>query len=145
MANNRLSMRKITEALRLHFECGRTQREISRAIGASPTTVGEYLRRAKAAGFSYPLPAELNETAVEQRLFPPPVPVDVVRAEPDWVKVHNELRKKSVTLELLWQEYKSDNPDGNRYSWFCETLPPVGGQALGQHAPNPYAGRETVC
>ncbi|MEQ1916478.1 MAG: IS21 family transposase [Gallionella sp.] len=120
MANNRLSMRKITEALRLHFECGRTQREISRAIGASPTTVGEYLRRAKAAGFSYPLPAELDETAVEQRLFPPPVPVDVVRAEPDWVKVHNELRKKSVTLELLWQEYKSDNPDGYRYSWFCE-------------------------
>jgi DNA-binding transcriptional regulator LsrR (DeoR family) len=50
MANNRLSMRKITESLRLHYECGRTQREISRAIGASPTTVGEYLRRAKGQG-----------------------------------------------------------------------------------------------
>ncbi|MGB8518218.1 MAG: IS21 family transposase [Gallionella sp.] len=120
MANNRLSMRKITETLRLHYECGRTKREISRAIGASPTTVGEYLRRAKAAGLSYPLPAELDETALESRLFPPPVPVDVVRAEPDWVIVHQELRKKSVTLELLWQEYKSAHPDGYRYSWFCE-------------------------
>jgi len=120
MANNRLSMRKITEALRLHYECGRTQREISRAIGASPTTVGEYLRRAKAAGLGYPLPAELDESALEQRLFPPPVPADVVRAEPDWVMVHSELRKKSVTLELLWQEYKSNHPDGYRYSWFCE-------------------------
>ena len=113
-------MRKITETLRLHYECGRSQREISRAIGASPTTVGEYLRRAKAAGLSYPLPAELDETALESRLFPPPVPVDVVRAEPDWVMVHQELRKKSVTLELLWQEYKSAHPDGYRYSWFCE-------------------------
>jgi hypothetical protein len=76
MANNRLSMRKITEALRLHFECGRTQREISRAIGASPTTVGEYLRRAKAAGLNYPLPIGLDEPALELRLFPPAVPSD---------------------------------------------------------------------
>ncbi len=61
MANNRLSMRKITETLRLHFECGRSNREISLAIGASPTTVGDYLRRAKAAGIGYPLPEGLDE------------------------------------------------------------------------------------
>lgn len=120
MANNRLSMRKITEVLRLHHECGRTQREISRAIGASPTTVGEYLRRATAAGLSYPLPEGLDESAIELRLFPPPMPADVVRAEPDWPQVHQELRKKSVTLELLWQEYKAAHPDGYLYSWFCE-------------------------
>src|SRR5690606_17334422 len=81
MTNNRLSMRKITETLRLHFECGRSNREISRAIGASPT---------------------------------------VVRSEPDWVWAHREMRKKSVTLELLWQEYKAAHPDGYQYSWFCE-------------------------
>jgi len=120
MANNRLSMRKITEALRLHHECGRTQREISRAIGASPTTVGDYLRRAKAAGLSYPLPPGLDEPALELRLFPPVVPSDVVRPEPDLVWMHKEMRKKSVTLELLWQEYKADHPDGYQYSWFCE-------------------------
>ena len=120
MANNRLSMRKITEALRLHHECGRTQREISRAIGASPTTVGDYLRRAKAAGLSYPLPSGLDEPALELRLFPSVVPSDVVRPEPDWVWVHKEMRKKSVTLELLWQEYKAGHPDGYQYSWFCE-------------------------
>lgn len=34
--------------------------------------------------------------------------------------MHRELRKKSVTLDLLWQEYKADHPDGYRYSWFCE-------------------------
>jgi transposase len=120
MANNRLSMRKITESLRLHYECGRTQREISRAIGASPTTVGEYLRRAKAAGLSYPLPSGLDEPSLERRLFPPVVSSDVIRPEPDMVWMHKEMRKKSVTLELLWQEYKTDHPDGYQYSWFCE-------------------------
>ena len=52
MANNRLSMRKITEALRLHFEHDRTNREIAQAIGISPTTVGQYLRRARENGLA---------------------------------------------------------------------------------------------
>lgn len=65
MANCRLSMRKITEALRLHHESNRPHREIARAIGASPTTVGQYLRRAREAGIGYPLPADLDEAALE--------------------------------------------------------------------------------
>lgn len=119
MANSRLSMRKITEALRLHHECNCSRREIARAIGASPTTVGQYLRRADAAGIGYPLPVGLDETALESRLFPSVLPAEAVRAEPDWAAVHRELRRKSVTLDLLWQEYKADHPDGYRYSWFC--------------------------
>lgn len=39
---------------------------------------------------------------------------------PDWAQVHQEMRGKSVTLDLLWQEYKAQHPDGYRYSWFCE-------------------------
>lgn len=120
MANNRLSMRKITEALRLHFEHNRTNREIAQAIGTSPTTVGQYLRRAREAGIAYPLPEGLDDTAIESRLFPPVVSADVVRFEPDWTWVHREMRRKSVTLDLLWQEYKAEHPDGYRYSWFCE-------------------------
>jgi len=120
MANNRLSMRKITETLRLHHECGRSNRDISRAIGASPTTVCDYLRRAKAASLGYPLPDGMDDLALELRLFPPVVPSDVVRSEPDWVWAHREMRKKSVTLELLWQEYKAAHPEGYQYSWFCE-------------------------
>ena len=120
MANNRLSMRKITEALRLHFEHDRTNREIAQAIGTSPTTVGQYLRRAREAGFAYPLPEGLDDAAIETRLFPPVVSADVVRFEPDWAWVHREMRRKSVTLDLLWQEYKAEHPDGYRYSWFCE-------------------------
>lgn len=82
MANNRLSMRKITETLRLHHECGRSNREISRAIGASPTTVCDYLRRAKAAGLGYPLPDGMGDLALELRLFPPVVPSDESKGWP---------------------------------------------------------------
>ena len=120
MANNRLSMRKITEALRLHFEHDRTNREIAQAIGTSPTTVGQYLRRAREAGIAYPLPEGLDDAAIESHLFPPVVSAYVVRLEPDWALVHLEMRRKSVTLDLLWQEYKAEHPDGYRYSWFCE-------------------------
>ena len=38
---------------------------------------------------------------------------------PDYALVHAELRKKSVTLQLLWQEYKQAHPDGYQYSAFC--------------------------
>ncbi len=120
MANNRLSMRKITEALRLLHECGRSYREIAVAIGSSPTTVGNYLRRAEQAGITYPIPAGMTDEEISARLFPPLPPPDIIRPEPDWAWVHRELRKKSVTLDLLWQEYKADHPDGYRYSWFCQ-------------------------
>ena len=102
MANNRLSMRKITEALRLHFEHDRTNREIAQAMGTSPATIGQYLRRAREAGFVYPLPEGLDDAAIESRLLPPVVSADVIRLRPDWVLVNQEMLRKSATLDLLW-------------------------------------------
>ncbi|MFC6522965.1 IS21 family transposase [Undibacterium arcticum] len=119
MANNRLSMRKILEVLRLFFELGRSKREIARVIGASPTTVSDYLSRIKLAGLSYPLPPEMDEQALDRLLFPPSEPSAVQRPEPDWAQVHDGLRRKGVTLDLLWQEYKSEQPEGYQYSAFC--------------------------
>lgn len=120
MANCRLSMRKIIEVMRLYHDCGRTRREIARAIGASPTTVGDYLRRAEVAGLSYPLPTDLDEVALEARLFPPPPSSALSRPDPDWPDTHKALRLKGVTLALLWQEYKAQHPDGYQYSAFCD-------------------------
>ena len=120
MAYSRLSMRKIFEVLRLSVADGRSHREIARAIIASPTTVGEILRRAKLAGLTYPLPSGLSEAAVEALLYPPSAPSRALRPEPDWAGVHRELRRKGVTLDLLWQEYKGEHPDGYQYSscWY---------------------------
>lgn len=120
MANRRLSMRKIAEVLRLHFECDRTLREIGHSLGCSPTTVSETLRRAKLAGIGWPLPQELSEAALEARLYPPAPPSRQARPDADWSAVHAALRHKGVTLDLVWQEYKAVHPEGYRYSAFCE-------------------------
>ena len=113
-------MRKIHEVLRLHFEHGRSKREIARIIKVSPTTVSDYLARATLAGLSFPLPLEVDDAALERRLFPPSEPSSVQRPAPAWETVHKELRRKGVTLELLWQEYKAEQTDGFQYSAFCE-------------------------
>ena len=121
MAFRRLSMRKIHTTVRLFFEAGLSIRAIARTLGVSPSTVGDYIRRAKVAGLSWPLPEGMDERALEARLFPGAgVPAPAQRAMPDWAHVHTELRRKGVTLSLLWQEYKAEHPDGIQYSQFCE-------------------------
>ena len=121
MAFKRLSMRKIHRVLRLFFEAGLSIRAIARSIQASPSTVGDYIRRAHTAGLSWPLPEKLDERALEARLFPiAQVSPRVERAIPDWVQVHAERRHKNVTLALLWHEYKAEHPEGLQYSQFCE-------------------------
>jgi transposase len=84
--------------------------------------VAEYLRRAKGTGLSWPLPAELDDAQLERKLFPPPVAIPSdQRAVPDWSVVNQEFRRKGVTLQLLWDEYKEANPEGFQYSWFCDS------------------------
>jgi transposase len=112
-------MHKIIEVLRLCHEGSRSHREIARIVGSSPTTIGEILRRAKQCGLGYPLPAGMGEIELEARLYPPAAPSRQARPEPDWPAVHRELRRKGVTLDLLWQEHKAEHPDGHRYSGFC--------------------------
>jgi transposase len=107
-------------SLRLKFECGLSQRDIAKSCSIGRSTVGEYLIRASAAGLSWPLPDGVDDAALDRRLFPPPPPPGVKRPLPDWSEVHTELRKKGVTLALLWEEYKSVYPDGYQYSQFCE-------------------------
>jgi transposase len=84
--------------------------------------VGEYLRRAEAAGLGWPLPEDLDESALEQRLFPPaPMLPLAARPVPVWEAVHRELKAtQGMSLFLLWQEYKAGAPEGFQYSWFCE-------------------------
>jgi len=113
-------MRKVHLVLRLFFAAQMSIRAIARSINASPSTVGDYIRRAQVAGLSWPLPEGLDERALEAKLFPPPAPRHTPRPRPDWTRIHQELRRKGVTLALLWNEYKGAHPDGVQYSWFCE-------------------------
>lgn len=112
-------MRKIEEVLRLHDAGGRSNREIAQTVQFSPTTVADYLRRARQAGLSWPLAEDLTERAVDLALFPPPAASRVKRPEPDWAALHRQLGRSGVTLDLLWQEYREQHPDGYQYSAFC--------------------------
>jgi hypothetical protein len=98
-------MRKIKEVIRLKWEQRLTNRAIARSCSIGRATVGEYLRRAAAAGLSWPLPEELDEAKLERKLFPPPplIPVEL-RPIPNWPEIHPELQRKGMTLFLLWEE-----------------------------------------
>jgi transposase len=113
-------MRKIREVLRLGAE-GLSQRAIAQSCNISHSTVGEYLRRAARVGLSWPLPDELDEDTLQAKLFARPTRSGAGKPPlPDWEKVHLELRRKSVTLRLLWLEYRQVHPDGYGYSRFCD-------------------------
>ena len=122
MPRKRLSMRKIKEVLRLLWDQDRSAREVAASCGLARSTVREYERRALDAGLSWPLP-EVDDGTLENRLFPPaPLVAGRLRPEPDYDLVDRELRRKGVTRQLLWQEYKAANPEGFAYSKFCDRL-----------------------
>jgi transposase len=114
-------MRKIKEALRLKA-AGLSCRAIARSCLIGKETVREYLGLAAEAGLTWPLPEGLSEEELESRLFP--LGSDTSRketaVEPNWVGVHGELRKKGVTRQLLWEEYRLGFPRGYSYSQYCE-------------------------
>lgn len=112
-------MRKIREVLRLRWSKKLAGREVGRSVRVSPTTVSDYESRARLAGLRWPLPDELDDGALEALLFPP-IESDKVRVMPDFAEVHRELRRsKYITLHLLWEEYKDQEPDGYQRSRFC--------------------------
>jgi len=118
--NKRLLMRQIKDILRLHFESKFSQAMIARSCGVSRPTVADYIARARTANLSWPLPADLDDRAIEELLFPPLPSKSVKRAAPDCEYIHEQLRIKGVTLSLLWEEYKREHPDGYQSSQFCE-------------------------
>ena len=124
----RHTMRKIREVLRLHHECQLTQRQISASTGVSKGAVAEYLRRAREGALTWEQARDMDDAAVESRLFrllgraepPRRVPVDFA-----WV--HRELRRVGVTLQQLWVEYREAAASAPAtaaipysYSQFCD-------------------------
>ena len=120
MPRERLSMRKIREVLRLRFENNLSYRDIASSCRMGRSTVGEYLRRAETAGVTWLKAQQLDDEELETLLFPVPVVPGRERPLPDWDYVHRELKRKGVTLFLLWQEHKEAHPDALQYSRFCD-------------------------
>ena len=164
MTQERLSVRKIREILRLKYEIGLSNRVIARACQVSNSTVGEYIARAKQAGLKWPLPEDASEEELYRKLFPEGEKAKVTeRPIPNWEEIHRDLARQGVTLRLLWQEYRVKYSNGYGRSQFQELyqrwnrdhaismrLPHKGGEVLevdyaGMRVPitNPETGEVT--
>src|ERR1700726_2811832 len=121
MPAERTAMRQVRDVLRLKT-AGVAINEIARRVGVASSTVRLTWKRLAAAGLGWPLPPEMTDTALEEQLFTAVGKKQRHRrlAEPDWAAVHRELKRKHVTLQILWDEYIERDPEGYRYSRFCE-------------------------
>jgi transposase len=121
MGRRPVSMRKTLKILRLRHESGLSIREIARSVGISHGTVVAYLRRAREAGIGWPVVTAGDEEQLRSLLYSSEKPPrEARRALPDMAVIHRELRKKGITLQLLWEEYRAEHPAGYGYTQFCE-------------------------
>jgi len=124
MAKERLPMRKIREILRSRFDGNLSPRQTAHALGVSRGAVLRCLKRFHLSGLPYPLPGEITDKELERTLYPSQATVSSNGGETlpreKLEHVHKEMHRKGVTLKLLWEEYRMENPEGLGYSWFCE-------------------------
>ena len=122
MARKTIPMRHIKDILRLKYHNQLSVREVARSCGLPVSTVGIYLQRAEATGLAWPLPEGLADSELQAKLLGGPAAQEIApnKEAPPWPHIHDQLRRKGVTLQLLWQEYRQTHPDGFQYSRFCE-------------------------
>lgn len=122
MAQKSLAMNDIKEILRLKFELKLSNRIIAKSLNVGRSTVGEYVGRFARCGLTWPLSENLSHQELMNRLFSRPDAVGPIHAKPlpDFKAMYLELKKKAVTLMLLWDEYRLECPDGYSYTQFCE-------------------------
>ena len=122
MPTERIAMRRVREMLRLSLDAGLATREVARRTGVAASTLREMFRRFEKSGLAWPLPLDLADADLEARLYGEAGTKQGHRrrAEPDWAALNRELKRKHVTLQILWDEYIEANPDGYRYSRFCD-------------------------
>ncbi|MFH1542022.1 MAG: IS21 family transposase [bacterium] len=119
MAKERIGMRRIKEVLRLGFGDKYSMNKISRCLNVGRATVQDYFRRFRVARLTWPLAEELTDEHLEQKLFPESERKKTKRGPLNFEYLVEEIKKPDVTLALLWEEYKEQNPNGYQYAQFC--------------------------
>lgn len=114
MAARRLSVMKIREILRLRLGKGLSERQVARCCQVSRSTVSEYQRLAEEAGLTWPIgeDVDLEKTLIGTKEETPKKPI------PNWREIDREMKRKGVTLKLLWEEYKEAYAEGYQYTQF---------------------------
>jgi transposase len=125
MAMDRVGMNKLREILRLKYGANMSNRQTAASCRTSHRTVAKYVRLAEGSGLCWENDRALNDTELEMKVLgsaPSNRPaVQYNKIIPDWIYIHDELKRPSVTLQLLWQEYKETHKEaGYEYSFFRE-------------------------
>lgn len=118
MTTKRITMQKIKDVLRLKHAGGLSLRQIERSINLSTGVISKYLKRAKEKDIGWPLPEGMSDQQLLALLQPgrkPPKDAPIM-AMPDFAEMRDELSKKGMTRQLLWEEYVEANP-GAYYSY----------------------------
>jgi transposase len=111
-------MRRIKECLRLYHEAGMNQSQLSRALSLARSTVQDYLKRFAESDLSWTAAQGMSDEALEKRLFCQQS-LPSRRMTLDFEYLYQELKRPGVTLQLLWEEYRREHPNGYSYSQFC--------------------------
>jgi transposase len=115
-------MKQVRDIVKLHSDMGMSIRKIQGATGVAKSTVADYIKRFKKLGLSLEQIDALNDDTLRLQFFPEVSSVVVsTKAMPDMNYIHQELKRRKktkVTLYLLWEEYKIDNPEGYGYTQF---------------------------
>lgn len=123
MCQEKLSMRKLKEILRLKFDCALSNRAIARAVGVSASSVSYYVRSLQASGIPWADAQHYLDDELELLLAPhckQRRKISVIKTTIDFKYVHHELKRKGVTMQLLWEEYKAQEPNPVSYSTYCQ-------------------------
>ncbi|MDP1534747.1 MAG: IS21 family transposase, partial [Rubrivivax sp.] len=117
----RITMRKIKDVLRLKLDAQLSHERIAASLGISKGVVAKYVGAAAAADLDWAQVQLLDEAALKHRLLGVPQRASGF-VTPDYGRMHQELRRKGMTLMLLWEEHVGQHPGQNthRYSQFCE-------------------------
>ena len=110
MPAHRMNMRMIKDVLRLKFDGGFSRDRIAMSLGISKGVVTKYVGLAGAAGLDWASACDIDEDELERRLPGKPT-VQTAYARPDYGRIHQELRRKGVTLTLLREEYQAEFAD----------------------------------
>ena len=124
MPAERVAMRDVRVIIRLKFLSSLTTSEIARRLGLARSTVRETLSRFESSDLIWPLPEGLSDEGLEAALYANRRSKRGHRrhAEPDWPAVHREMKRKHVTLLIVWDEYIAQNPGGYSYSRYVAAL-----------------------
>lgn len=113
-------MRTYLDVFRLKFENRLTNRQIALALNIGRSTVTDLLARFSRLKIDWPLPDDYPLSSLDSALMPGR-DYKTKRVLPDWLRIDIELKNKTVTKQLLWQEYQSEHGRASLgYTQFCE-------------------------